>query len=52
MTETSRSESPLPQCGYSGYVADPDGHPWELAYDPSTRRRQIGPDGVLRLVDP
>ena len=21
--------------GYSGYVADPDGHPWELAFNPS-----------------
>jgi uncharacterized protein len=20
--------------GYSGYVADPDGHPWEVAYNP------------------
>jgi hypothetical protein len=20
--------------GYSGYVADPDGHPWEIAYNP------------------
>jgi len=36
--------------GYSGYVADPDGHPWELAYNPSTRLMQIPPDGVLRLV--
>lgn len=21
--------------GYSGYFADPDGHPWEIAYNPS-----------------
>ena len=21
--------------GYSGYVADPDGHPWEIAWNPS-----------------
>lgn len=21
--------------GYSGYVADPDGHPWEIAYNPA-----------------
>ena len=20
--------------GYSGYFADPDGHPWEVAYNP------------------
>ncbi len=20
--------------GYSGYLADPDGHPWEVAYNP------------------
>jgi hypothetical protein len=20
--------------GYSGYLADPDGHPWEIAYNP------------------
>lgn len=36
--------------GYSGYVADPDGHLWEIAYNPSTRLMQVGPDGVLRLV--
>jgi uncharacterized protein len=21
--------------GYSGYFADPDGHPWEVAYNPT-----------------
>lgn len=36
--------------GYSGYVADPDGHLWELAYNPSTELMAIGPDGVLRFV--
>jgi predicted lactoylglutathione lyase len=36
--------------GYSGYVADPDGHLWELAYNPSTALLRIGPDGVLRLA--
>ena len=36
--------------GYSGYVADPDGHLWELAYNPSTRIMEIGSDGVMRLV--
>jgi uncharacterized protein len=28
--------------GYSGYVADPDGHAWEIAYNPSW---PIGADG-------
>jgi len=36
--------------GYSGYVADPDGHLWELAHNPSTSIMTIGDDGVLRLV--
>ena len=33
--------------GYSGYFADPDGHPWEIAHNPSWT---IGDDG--RLVIP
>ena len=33
--------------GYSGYFADPDGHPWEIAHNPSW---EIGDDG--RLVIP
>jgi catechol 2,3-dioxygenase-like lactoylglutathione lyase family enzyme len=33
--------------GYSGYFADPDGHPWEIAHNPSWT---IGEDG--RLVIP
>lgn len=28
--------------GYAGYFADPDGHPWEVAYNPFTL---AGPDG-------
>lgn len=28
--------------GYSGYLADPDGHLWEIAYNPGF---PIGPDG-------
>jgi uncharacterized protein len=28
--------------GYSGYIADPDGHAWEIAYNPSW---PIGSDG-------
>ena len=34
--------------GYSGYVADPDGHPWELAHNPSW---PLAGDGSLTLPD-
>ena len=34
--------------GYSGYVADPDGHPWELAHNPFWR---LAGDGSLTLPD-
>lgn len=33
--------------GYSGYFADPDGHPWEVAYNPLIELRQ----GQLALPD-
>jgi catechol 2,3-dioxygenase-like lactoylglutathione lyase family enzyme len=32
--------------GYSGYFADPDGHPWEVAYNPSF---PIGADGRITI---
>ncbi len=32
--------------GYSGYFADPDGHPWEIAYNPSF---PIGDDGRITI---
>lgn len=32
--------------GYSGYFADPDGHPWEVAWNPFFA---IAPDGALKL---
>ncbi|MFL5675275.1 MAG: VOC family protein [Chloroflexota bacterium] len=32
--------------GTSGYVADPDGHPWEIAHNPFF---PIDPDGRLRI---
>lgn len=32
--------------GTSGYVADPDGHPWEIAYNPGF---PIDPDGRVRI---
>lgn len=30
--------------GYSGYVADPDGHVWEIAMNPFS---PVGPDGTV-----
>lgn len=32
--------------GTSGYFADPDGHPWEIAHNPHF---SIGPDGRLHI---
>jgi uncharacterized protein len=32
--------------GYSGVFVDPEGHPWEVAYNP---RWTIEPDGSIRL---
>jgi uncharacterized protein len=32
--------------GYSGYFADPDGHPWEVAFNPHWTLQK---DGSLRL---
>jgi predicted lactoylglutathione lyase len=34
--------------GYAGYFADPDGHLWEIAYNPGFA---LGPDGALTLGD-
>ncbi|HET7828627.1 MAG TPA: VOC family protein [Candidatus Limnocylindrales bacterium] len=34
--------------GYAGYVADPDGHPWELAHNPSWH---MDADGSLTLPE-
>jgi catechol 2,3-dioxygenase-like lactoylglutathione lyase family enzyme len=34
--------------GYSGYVADPDGHLWEFAHNPGF---PLHPDGSVRLPD-
>lgn len=34
--------------GYSGYFADPDGHPWEVAYNPGFK---LEADGCLRLPE-
>jgi uncharacterized glyoxalase superfamily protein PhnB len=35
-----------PWGGYSGYFADPDGHPWEVAFNPGF---SIGEDGRLEI---
>jgi hypothetical protein len=32
--------------GYSGYIADPDGHAWEIAYNPGW---PIGAEGRLQI---
>ncbi|MEW4530427.1 MAG: VOC family protein [Maioricimonas sp. JB045] len=34
--------------GYSGYFADPDGHPWEVAWNPGIT---ITPEGEAKLPD-
>ena len=33
--------------GYGGYFADPDGHPWEVCYNPGF---PIGPDGRIEIA--
>jgi hypothetical protein len=38
---------PTPWGGYSGYFADPDGHPWEVATNPGF---PIGEDGRLEIA--
>lgn len=35
--------------GYSGYYADPDGHPWEVAFNPFW---DLAEDGKLILPEP
>jgi uncharacterized glyoxalase superfamily protein PhnB len=34
--------------GYSGYFADPDGHPWEAVVAPGI---EVGDDGRVHLPD-
>ncbi|WP_338719686.1 VOC family protein [Devosia sp. XK-2] len=36
-----------PHGGYRGYVADPDGHAWEVAWNPAW---PISPEGYVTLV--
>jgi uncharacterized protein len=33
--------------GYGGYFADPDGHPWEVCYNPGF---PMGPDGRITIA--
>ena len=42
-----KAPEPTDWGGYSGYVADPDGHPWELAHNPGWEL-----DGEGRLTLP
>jgi predicted lactoylglutathione lyase len=42
----ARSGAPTFWGGYSGVFVDPDGHPWEVAHNPSWT---IGPDGSITL---
>ncbi|MBI4184404.1 MAG: VOC family protein [Proteobacteria bacterium] len=41
-----RPAEDTPWGGYAGYFADPDGHPWEVAWNPHF---PLAPDGSLRL---
>lgn len=41
-----KSAEDTPWGGYSGYFADPDGHVWEIAFNPAWT---IGEDGSVRM---
>ena len=41
-----REPAPTFWGGYSGYFADPDGHPWEVAWNPGWT---VGDDGAVSL---
>jgi uncharacterized protein len=42
----SKPAEDTPWGGRSGYFADPDGHPWEVAWNPGF---PIGADGIVRV---
>ena len=42
----AREPGPTFWGGYSGVFVDPEGHPWEVAYNP---RWTFAPDGAIRL---
>jgi catechol 2,3-dioxygenase-like lactoylglutathione lyase family enzyme len=41
-----KAPEPTDWGGYSGYIADPDGHPWELAHNPAW---ELDEEGRLTL---
>ena len=41
-----KAPTPTDWGGHSGYFADPDGHVWEVAYNPGF---PLGPDGLPQL---
>jgi catechol 2,3-dioxygenase-like lactoylglutathione lyase family enzyme len=43
---TLRNADAPPHGGFRGYVADPDGHAWEIAFNPSW---PISPEGYVRF---
>jgi len=45
----ARAPSRTPWGGYTGVFVDPDGHPWEVAYNPGF---QLGDDGSLVVPPP
>jgi len=47
--EISREAGETFYGGYSGVFVDPDGHPWEIAYNPGL---PLGEDGTLTLPSP
>jgi catechol 2,3-dioxygenase-like lactoylglutathione lyase family enzyme len=42
-----KAAAKVPWGGYAGWFADPDGHPWEVAWSPNV---QLDPHGHLRLA--
>lgn len=42
-----RAADAPPHGGYRGYVADPDGHPWEIAFNPAW---PISPEGFVTFA--
>ncbi|MBT0668788.1 VOC family protein [Novosphingobium profundi] len=42
-----RAADAPPHGGYRGYIADPDGHAWEIAWNPAWT---ITPDGQVRFA--
>jgi catechol 2,3-dioxygenase-like lactoylglutathione lyase family enzyme len=55
LADAARAGAPITQParetsygGYAGYFTDPDGHVWEIAYNPNF---PLGPDGSLTIPD-